>query len=78
MDIIRELTNDDIISSSPMLVIQEVEEPQLIKREREPEDDLDSLFTNKKANLDGLDFDRFLYEPISFDDWKDFVVSSIQ
>ena len=78
VDIIRELTNDDIISSSPMLVIQEVEEPQLIKREREPEDDLDSLFTNKKANLDGLDFDRFLYEPISFDDWKDFVVSSIQ
>ena len=47
-------------------------------KEHDADDDLDSLFTNKKANLDGLDFDRYLYEPVSFDEWKDFVVSSIQ
>ena len=78
VDLIRELANDDFISSSPMLAIQEVEEPQLVKREHDADDDLDSLFTNKKANLDGLDFDRYLYEPVSFDEWKYFVVSSIQ
>lgn len=79
VDAIKDLTNDDIISSCGMLAIQEVEEPKQLKREREQEDELDTLFNDKKLKLtDGNNFDKFLYEPSSFDEWKDFVVSFIQ
>jgi mediator of RNA polymerase II transcription subunit 15 len=79
VETIKELTSDDIIASCGMLAIQEVEEPKLVKREREQDDELDTLFNDKKLKLeDGNNFDKFLYEPASFDEWKDFVVSFIQ
>lgn len=40
-------------------------------------DDIDNLFTEKKPKVEEDEF-KYIYEPVGFDDWKQFMVSSMQ
>lgn len=56
-------------------------ESQGIKRENdqmEDFDDIEGLFDEKKIKLDDISHNQFMFEPVAFDDWKQFVVTSLQ
>lgn len=68
---IRELVLTDIIDTCNQLATEErTKRPALF------DDDIDQLFGEKKPKLE--DFDKLIHEPVLFDDWKLFVVPSIQ
>lgn len=76
VDFIKDLTALEVLEECAKLVDRDAkkkEEEALNskKREREEPDDIDLLFDEsetKKVKTD--DFDRFMYEPVEFDEWK--------
>ena len=90
VDSIKELVSNDIIERCTNLAIEESDRRNVngevngiegssnggIKRSSE-DDDLENLFVEKKARTAEEDY-KYVYEPVSFDEWKQFVVSSIQ
>lgn len=69
---IRSLAQTDIIDTCSKLAVESAKRPALSAFD----DDIDTLFGEKKTKLE--DFDKFLHETVGFEDWKLFVVSSIQ
>ncbi|ODV80950.1 GAL11-domain-containing protein [Suhomyces tanzawaensis NRRL Y-17324] len=85
VDSIRELVSTDVIENCTKMAVDEASQSAKdssigIKRDIDmvdDNDDIDNLFSEKKLKVEGSDHD-FMYEPVGFDEWKDFVVSIIQ
>lgn len=82
VDTIRELTSSDIVQTCADLALDEVEEfsKKGIKRENDKmddSDDIDNLFGDKKMKVEDDDF-KFMYEPVEFDEWQTFMITSMQ
>lgn len=71
VEAIAELTGSDILRECAKVAEKELEEASNKKRKREDaEDDIDLLFEDEKTKSFGDDFERHLFAPIEFDDWK--------
>lgn len=74
---IKELTSSDILHECGEMVEQEalVKKETGIKREREEETDLDLLFGEKKMKIEETEFEKYLHEPVEFEEWKGWINS---
>lgn len=75
VEYIRELTAVDILDECRDIVEQEaiIKNENSVKRERE--DDIDLLFGEKKVKTEDDKFEKYLYEPVEFDEWKSWMNS---
>jgi mediator of RNA polymerase II transcription subunit 15, fungi type len=94
VDYVRELVANDIVENCSKLALDESEPINdswstsssdfslMNMRKRSNDmldegDDIDNLFTEKKPKVEEDEF-KYIYEPVGFDDWKQFMVSSMQ
>lgn len=75
VEFIRELTSSDILDECRQMVEQEaiVKKENSVKREREEDNDLELLFGEKKVKTEDVEFERYLYEPVEFEEWKGWI-----
>lgn len=77
VDCIKELTAMEILEECAKMVDRDAkkrEEVNSRKREREEPDDIDILFNDTDAKkIKSEDFDRFMFEPVEFDEWKNWL-----
>lgn len=77
VEFIKELTSSDILNECREMVEQEalVKKETSVKREREEESELALLFGEKKLKTEESDFEKYLHEPVEFDEWKGWINS---